>query len=63
MRANLRKLHEEAKHERERARAAERNDRRSSNRGRSDALAYIHRRLHRAATALERHIITHGCQE
>lgn len=63
MRANLQKLHQEAKHQRERARMAERNDRRSRNRGRSDALSYIHRRLHRAAAALERHIITHGCQE
>ncbi len=63
MRANLQKLHQEAKHRRERVLMAERNDRRSRNRGRSDALAYIYRRLHRAAAALERHLITHGCQE
>ena len=63
MRANLQKLHQEAKYQRERARIAERNDRRTRNRGRSDALAYIHRRLHRAAAALERHIISHRCQE
>jgi hypothetical protein len=63
MRADLQTLHREAKHQREHARAAERSDRRSRNRGRSDALAYIHRRLHRAAAALERHIIVHRCQE
>ncbi len=63
MRAALQQLHAEARHQAERARAGERNDRRNRNRGRSDALAYIHRRLHRAAAALERHIITHGCQE
>ncbi|HEU5403810.1 MAG TPA: hypothetical protein VFU86_20815 [Terriglobales bacterium] len=63
MRANLQKLHQEAKLQSERSRIAERNDRRSRHRGRSDALAYIHRRLHRAAAALERHILTHRCQE
>ena len=63
MRAHLQKLHQEARHQRERARLAEHNERRSRVRGRSDALAYLHRRLHRAAAALERHIITHGCQE
>jgi hypothetical protein len=63
MRADLQKLHLEAKHQQERVRVAERNDQRSRNRGRSGALAYIHRRLHRAAAALERHILTHGCQE
>ena len=63
MRNALQQLHAEARHQSERARTAERNDRRSRNRGRSDALAYIHRRLHRAAAALERHIITHRCQE
>jgi hypothetical protein len=63
MRASLKELHQEAKRQRERAHAAERNDRRSRHRGRSDALVYIHRRLHRAAAALERHILSHGCQK
>jgi hypothetical protein len=26
-------------------------------------LPYIHRRMHRVAAELERHIFTHGCQE
>lgn len=63
MRADLQKLHLEAKHQRERVRVAGRNDRRFRNRGRSGALAYIHRRLHRAAAALEQHLLTHGCQD
>ncbi len=63
MRADLQHLHLEAKHQRERVRIAEHNDRRSRTRGHSGSLAYIHRRLHRAAAALERHLLTHGCQE
>ncbi len=63
MRLSLRHLREEAKRQREHARQAERNDRRSYDRGGSDALVYMERRLHRATSALEQHIITHHCQE
>ena len=63
MRADLQRLHAEDRHQMERTRTGERNDRRSRHRGRSDALVYIQRRLHRAAAALERHVLDHRCQE
>jgi hypothetical protein len=63
MRGSLRQLREEAKRRREHARGAERNDRRTHNRGGSDALVYMERRLHRATSELEQHIIFHRCQE
>jgi hypothetical protein len=63
MRVSLRQLREEAKRQRDHAREAERNDRRAYDRGGSDALVYMERRLHRATTALEEHIIIHRCQE
>jgi hypothetical protein len=63
MRVSLRQLREEAKRRRDHAREAERNDRRSQDRGGSDALVYMERRLHRATTELEQHIIFHRCQD
>lgn len=63
MRVTLRQLREEAKRRRDHARQAERNDRRRCDRGGSDALVYMERRLHRATSELERHVITHRCQE
>jgi hypothetical protein len=63
MRVSLRQLREEAKRGRGHAREAERNDRRSQDRGGSDALVYMERRLHRATTELEQHIIFHRCQD
>jgi hypothetical protein len=63
MRVTLRQLRDEAKRRRDHAREAERNDRRSSDRGGSDALVYMERRLHRATADLEQHIIFHRCQE
>ena len=63
MRGTLRQLREEAKRRRNHAREAERNDRRTFDRGGSDALVYMERRLHRATSELEQHIVTHRCQE
>lgn len=63
MRVSLRQLRDEAKRQREHARQAELQDRRSYDRGGSDALVYMHRRLHRATAELEQHIVLHNCQE
>ncbi len=62
MRAGVHQLHREAIRERNRIRLAEHDDRRSRNRGRSDALAHLQRRIHSAIAALEHHILSHGCQ-